>query len=162
MPDTNTALRQHLTDLLDWNDAHATFDRAVDDFPARLRGVTPTGLPHSGWQLLEHIRLAQDDILRFSRNHDGSYRKMKWPDDYWPSSAEPLSTKAWSESVHGYLADRKAFAVLVADPKQDLFTPFPWGKGQTLLREVLLVADHTAYHVGQMIYLRRLLGAWKE
>ena len=156
-------LRQQLKALLDGGQAHATFDQAVKDMPPKLQGVVPEGLPYSAWQLLEHIRLAQRDILDFSRNHDGSYRELKWPDGYWPKNPEPPDAHAWQKSVEQIVHDRKAFEKLLDSvDDQNLIKPFAWGKGQNLLREALLIADHEAYHVGELILLRRLLGAWKS
>lgn len=151
-------LRAHLLRLLDWQDAHATFDAAVQGIPAEFHGAVPPGLAHSAWQLLEHVRIAQRDILDFCR--DPAYVEPKWPDDYWPASAAPPSPSAWEESVEAFRSDREAVKQLVADPRLDLYAPIPWGSGQTYLREVLLVADHNAYHVGQLVLLRRLLGLW--
>ncbi len=152
------ALRRHLVKLLGWRDAHADFDAAVDGVPPDLRGVRPDGLPHSLWELLEHVRIAQRDILDFCRG-DG-YAELRWPDDYWPEHPEPPSAAAWDESVAACRADREAMRRLVADPGLDLFASLPHGSGQTYLREALLVADHTAYHVGQFVVVRRLLGNW--
>ncbi len=155
-------LRKELKALLDGGQAHAKFDEAVKGFPAKLRGVVPEGLPYSAWQILEHIRLAQRDILEFSSNTDGSYKSQKWPDDYWPKSAEPPREDAWEHSVAQVREDRKAFEKLLAGADDAaLVKPFAWGDGQTLLREALLIADHDAYHVGELIVVRRLLGAWK-
>lgn len=151
-------LREHLVRLLDWRDAHATFDQAVEGVPPELQGIRPDGLPYSLWELLEHVRLAQWDILDFCRNPE--YREMKWPDDYWPGEPAPSSEEAWAESIRQYRADREAVKALAADEGVDLFATIPRGNGQTFLREVLLVADHTAYHVGQMVLVRRLLGIW--
>jgi hypothetical protein len=156
------ALRAHVIDLLRGGHAHATFDDAVRDLPAKLRGKVPRGLPYSAWQLVEHMRLTQEDILQFSRNYDRSYESPEWPEGYWPSLAEPLDEDDWDASIKGFRADREAIEALVRDPAQDLFAPFPWGEGQTLLREALLVADHTSYHLGQLVVVRRLLGAWPE
>jgi hypothetical protein len=156
-------LRQQLKALLDGGQAHASFEQAVKDMPAKLQGVVPESLPYSAWQLLEHIRLAQRDILDFSRNDDGSYRELDWPDGYWPKDPEPPNAHAWQKSVEQIREDRKAFEKLidsVDDP--NLIKPFAWGKGQNLLREALLIADHEAYHVGELVLLRRLLGAWKS
>lgn len=152
------SLRKHLAALLSWQDAHVDFDAAVKGLPPRLRGVQPQGLPYSAWQLLEHLRLAQRDILEFCV--DPAYRAPKWPDDYWPKSAAPPTPKAWQQSVAGFRADRRSLEKLLADPTLDLFAKIPHGEGQTYLREFLLVADHSAFHVGQLIILRRLLGAW--
>lgn len=156
-------LREQLKTLLQGGQAHATLDQAAKDMPAKLQGTVPQGLPYSAWQLLEHIRIAQRDILDFSRNHDGSYREMKWPDDYWPKNPEPPSPDAWQKSVAEIRKDREAFQRLL-DSVDDfnLVKPFPWGKGQNLLREAFLIADHEAYHVGELILLRRVLGAWKK
>jgi hypothetical protein len=154
------ALREHLSKLLDWRDAHADFDAAVADLPPELRGKVPKGLPYSPWQLLEHLRLAQRDILDFCVA--ATYEKKHWPDDYWPKDPAPPTADAWDKSVAAFRADCKAFQKMIADPKVDLFAPAPHGKGQTYLREVLLAADHNAYHIGQLIYARRVLGAWEE
>jgi len=156
-------LRIQLKALLDGGQAHASFDQAVKNMPAKLQGVVPKGLPYSAWQLLEHIRLAQRDILDFSRNQDGSYRELKWPDEYWPQNPEPPNAQAWNKSIEQIRDDRKTFEKLIDsldDP--NLIEPFPWGKGQNILREALLIADHEAYHVGELVMLRRLLAAWKS
>jgi uncharacterized damage-inducible protein DinB len=157
------ALRKELLALLEGGQAHATFDDAVRGFPEPLRGVVPDGLPYSAWQILEHIRIAQRDILDFSRNSDGSYKELKWPDAYWPKSATPPSRDAWEQSIAQIQADRNAFEKLLEDADDAaLVTPFAWGDGQTLLREAMLLADHAAYHIGEIIVIRRLLGAWKK
>jgi hypothetical protein len=156
-------LRKELKKLLDGGQAHATFASAVKDMPARLRGVVPAGLPYSAWQIVEHIRIAQRDILDFSRNGDGSYQPRKWPDTYWPKSPEPPSEGAWEESIRKVGEDHEAFETLLnAASDKTLVEPFAWGDGQTLLREALLIADHDAYHTGEIIVVRRLLGAWKS
>lgn len=156
-------LRQQLKALLDGGQAHATFDQAVKGMPFELQGTVPPGLPYSAWQLLEHIRIAQRDILDFSRNHDGSYRERKWPDDYWPGSPEPPNEDAWQNSVAEIRKDREAFErFLDSVDDKNLVKPFAWGNGQNLLREAFLIADHEAYHVGELVLLRRLLGAWKK
>jgi uncharacterized damage-inducible protein DinB len=152
------ALRAHLRRLLEWEDAHAGFDRAVAGLPARRRGVTPEGWAHSAWQLLEHLRICQHDILDFCRNP--KYVEMAM-EDYWPRSAKPPSPQAWSGSVAAVRRDLAALKRLAADPKIDLFARIPHGSGQTYLRELLLVADHNAYHVGQLVALRRCLGSWR-
>jgi DinB superfamily len=156
------ALRTQLISLMDGGQAHATFDDAVKDFPANLRGAVPDGLPYSAWQLLEHIRIAQRDILNFSAPPTGGYHAMKWPDAYWPKESGPPSPEAWDCSVAQIHADREKFKALILKPGADLFKPFLWGTGQNLLREALLIADHAAYHIGEMIVLRRLLGAWHK
>jgi hypothetical protein len=152
-------LRKHLLDVLDGGHAHASFDNVIADFPAKLRGEVPKGLPHSGWMLLEHMRLAQWDILDFSRNP--KYKSMKWPQDYWPKTPAPPDAAAWEKSVKSFRDDLDAMKKLVNDPKTDLFAKIPWGEGQTTLREALLVADHNSHHLGQLIDVRRLLGIWK-
>ena len=157
--DLDAATRRELIAALEGGNAHARFEEVVADFPARLQGEKH-GLPYSAWQLLEHIRLAQNDILRFSTNYDGSYEEMKFPDDYWPKSAAPPNAGAWKKSVASVIADRKAMIKLIRDPHQNPSAPFPWGDGQNLLREAMLIVDHTAYHVGELLTLRRLLGIW--
>lgn len=152
-------LKAQLKALLDGGQAHAKLDDAVSDVPYTLQGKVPAGLPYSPWQLLEHIRIAQRDILDFSDNADGSYRPMKWPDDYWPRDAAPPDEGAWEKSVAAMREDRAAFEKLLKE--RDLVEPFSWGDGQNLLREALLIADHEAYHTGELIVARRLLGAWK-
>ena len=154
-------LRQELKKLLEGGQAHATFEHAVKAMPVKLRGVVPEGLPYSAWQIVEHIRIAQRDILDYCRNDDGSYKPRKWPQDYWPKQATPKAG-AWEKSIKGIRADRVALEKLLkVATDEELVKPFAWGDGQTLLREVLLEADHMAYHVGELIVLRRLLGAWK-
>jgi uncharacterized damage-inducible protein DinB len=152
------AFRDQLVRFLDWKEAHATFDAAVERVPPEYRGRQADGLPYSLWQLLEHLRIAQHDILDFCRNP--GYQEMTWPEDYWPWAATPPTPKAWDESVAAYRRDREAMQQLVADPTLDLFAMIPHGTGQTYLREALLVADHCTYHVGQMVAVRRLLGIW--
>jgi uncharacterized damage-inducible protein DinB len=153
------ALRQHVLDLLRGKNAHADFETVLADFPSRLRGAKPTGAAHTGWQLLEHMRIAQGDILKFSR--DAKHKSPAWPEGYWPKTEAPPSAAAWNNSLRSFRADLKAMAKLVADKKTDLFGKIPHGTGQTILREALLIADHNSYHLGQMVALRRLLGAWK-
>ncbi len=154
----NEELRTHLLKLLDWQDAHASFESAVRDLPPELRGQQPLGLPHSPWQLVEHLRFTQRDILDFCR--DSSYMEPKWPDEYWPASVAPPAREAWDGSIAGFRADLEAIKQLVQDPGTDLYAEILHGQGQTYLREVLLVADHNAYHVGQLTAVRRLLNAW--
>lgn len=158
MPDHDKSLRQHLIELLKGGSAHATFDAVVADIPAKLRGEKPSGYPHSLWMLLEHLRLAQRDILEFSCN--SKYKAPRWPDDYWPKGAAPPTAAAWNSSVKKFRADLKAMQNMVKDPKTDLFARIPWGEGQTILREVLLLGDHNSHHLAQMIDIRRLLGDW--
>lgn len=155
--DNNRALRRHLAQLLDWQDAHLDFDAVVGDWPAALRGVRPPGAAHTPWQFVEHMRICQWDILEFCRNPD--YREMKFS-EYWPPTEAPPSPDAWGKSLAAFRSDLEAMKKLVADPRTDLFACLPWGAGQTILREALLVADHNAYHLGQLLLLRRLQGAW--
>ncbi len=152
------ALRQHLLYLLEDGGAHAKFEDVMGDFPANLRGKKPANFPHTAWMLLEHMRIAQWDILEFSRN--ARYASPKWPEGYWPRTETPPSTAAWTKSIAGFRKDLKAMEALVSNPKTDLYAPISWGDGQTVLREALLIADHNAYHLGQLVTLRRLLGAW--
>jgi uncharacterized damage-inducible protein DinB len=155
---SDAAVRDHVARLLSWGDAHVGFDDAVAGVPAKVRGRRPSGL-HSPWQLLEHLRIAQHDILDFCRN--AKYKEMHWPDDYWPKAPAPPSAAAWNASIKQFRKDRKALQRIAANPKIDLAARIPHGTGQTYLRELLLTADHTAYHVGQLVLVRRLLGAWK-
>ena len=154
------ALRSHVLYLLTEGGAHAGFNDAVRALPPALRGKKVKGSPYSAWMLLEHMRLAQWDILEFSRNP--KHESPPWPSGYWPKSPAPPSASAWDKSVKAFQRDLRAMAALVRNPKTDLFAPLPWGDGQTLLREALLLADHNAYHVGELVLLRRLLGAWKK
>ena len=156
--ENDRALRDHLARLLGWRDAHADFEAAVEGVPAGLRGVRPAGMPHSPWELLEHLRLTQADILEFCRNL--SYREREWPREYWPDSPTPPDDSAWDRAADEFRADREALQSLALDPDVDLYARIPWGTGQTYLRELLLAADHTAYHVGQLVLVRRALGAW--
>jgi DinB superfamily len=155
---SDSALREHLVTLLSTSHAHVDFDAAVSNLKADLRGVRPEGCPHSPWELVEHLRIAQWDIVEFSRGPD--HASPEWPAGYWPPTPAPPDDGAWERSLAAFRADLQAMRERVADPASDLFTPFPWGDGQTLLREALLVADHNAYHVGQLVDVRRLLGAW--
>lgn len=153
------ALRQHLLYLLKGGGAHVGFDEVVADLPPALRGKKPAGLPHTPWMLLEHMRLAQWDILEFSRN--SKHVSPAWPKGYWPKSEAPSGAAEWNKSIRRFKQDLKAMQQLVNNPKTDLFSRIPWGDGQTMLREALLVADHNAYHLAQLVDARRLLGAWK-
>ena len=158
--DLETELKKQLKALLDGGQAHAKLDEAVTGIPHEAQGKVPEGLPYSPWQLLEHIRIAQQDILAFSDNADGTYKPMKWPDDYWPKSPVPPDAHAWDKSVAEMRKDRTAFEKLLKE--RDLIEPFPWGDGeQNLLREALLIADHESYHTGELIVTRRLLGVWQ-
>ena len=151
-------LREHLVALLTSGHAHATFEDAVKRLPPELRRKIPGGAEHSPWQVLEHLRLAQWDILEFSRNP--KHVSPEWPKGYWPEAPAPPGEHAWDESIEAFLRDRKALCDLVSDPTNDLLEKLPHGDGQTLLREALLAADHNAYHIGEMVLVRRLLGAW--
>lgn len=153
------ALREHLLYLLRGGGAHLNFEQAFAGLPAKLRGARPRGLPFTAWRLLEHMRIAQWDILEFSR--DSKHASPEFPEDYWPAGDAPPNAAAWERSINSFRGDRKAMEKLVADPKTDLNARIPHGTGQTILREALLVADHNAYHLGQVVMLRRLLGAWK-
>jgi hypothetical protein len=150
-------LRKHLIDLLDMKGAHVDFESAVRDFPAKLRGVKPAGAPHTAWQILEHMRLAQSDILEFSR--DANHVSPDFPEGYWPVSETPPGNAAWQQSIKQFGHDLSEMKKLISNPKGDLNTPIPHGEGQTLLREALLVADHNSYHLGQLVMLRKILGA---
>jgi hypothetical protein len=151
--------RDQLADALGWHEAHATFDDAVEGLSPDLRGRRPPGFPHSPWELVEHLRLAQHDLLDFCRNP--AYQAPSWPDGYWPQDAAPPGPRAWDESLRAYCDDRRAFQELVRNPAITLENRIPHGEGQTYLREVLLAIDHAAYHVGQLIAVRRALGAWQ-
>ncbi len=157
---TDRLLREQVIYLLDGGGAHAKFSDAVAGLPTELRRKKPGKLPHSAWMLLEHLRIAQWDILEFSRSP--KHISPEWPAGYWPETASPPNSRAWSESIRQFETDLKAMQDLVASPKTDLFARIPWGDDQTILREALLVADHNAYHVAQLIDVRRSLGAWKE
>ncbi len=154
----DTALRKHLVELLRAESAHVTFDDVIADWPAPLRGRKPEGVPYSPWQILEHMRIAQWDILEFSR--DPKHVSPDWPQGYWPESEAPASDQAWQASVEAFRRELREMETLVQNPAIDLFERIPHGQGQTILREALLVADHNAYHLGQLVVVRRLLGAW--
>ncbi len=158
--DNDESLRQHVLYLLSGGGAHAKFADVVKGLPPKLRGARPAKSPHTPWMLLEHLRIAQWDILEFSRN--ARHVSPQWPAGYWPKTEAPPNPTAWSKSVAQFRRDLKAMQKLVADPNTDLFARIPWGDGQTILREALLVADHNAYHLGQLVDLRRVLGAWKS
>lgn len=155
---TDKSLREHLFKLLTGSEAHADFDAAVKDLPAKLRGQRPKGAEHSPWELLEHLRIAQWDILEFAINPN--HRSPEFPEGYWPKSPAPASEAEWEHSVKAFKKDRKRLCDLVTTESTDLFARIPHGDGQTVLRQALLTADHNAYHVGQLILVRRLLGAW--
>ncbi len=154
------ALRKHLLELLEGGHAHLDFETAIADLPVELHGVRPQGLPHTPWRLLEHMRIAQWDILRFSI--DPHHVSPEFPSGYWPEGDAPPDAAAWDRAVAAFRADLKAMMDLVSEPATDLFAPITHGQGQTILREALLVADHNAYHLGQLVTVRRLLGAWSR
>ena len=153
------SLRAHVLYLLAGGGAHAKFDDVIKGLPPNLRGLKPDKFPHSAWMLLEHLRLAQWDILEFSRN--AKHLSPDWPTGYWPETEAPPTEAAWGKSLRKFRRDLNAMHDLVSNPKTDLFARIPWGDGQTILREALLLADHNAYHLGQLLDVRRLLGAWK-
>ncbi len=150
--------RAAIARLLDWEDAHAGFDKVVGGLSRKLQAQVPPGLPYSPWQLLEHLRLTQHDILDFCLNP--AYKELRWPDDYWPKDPSPPSAGAWDKSVARFRDDREALKQLALNPSIDLLAKVPAGEDQTYLRELLLVADHTAYHLGELVVVRRALGAW--
>ena len=153
---TDKALREQLLALISSGEAHADFDAAIGDWPVQLAGAKVANFPHTAWMLLEHMRIAQWDILEFSRNP--KHVSPKWPEGYWPTSEAPANEKAWATSVAEFKKDRRTMEQLVANSKGDLFAKFPWGDGQTLLREALLLADHNSYHLGQLVMLRKCMG----
>ena len=152
------AVRSHLVALLKGGNAHVSFADVLLDFPGDKRGSFAAGLPHTAWQLFEHCRIAQWDILEFSR--DSRHVSPDFPEGYWPSTPVPPDEAAWTKSVKAFEADLRAMISLVANPRTNLYAPLPWGSGQTVLREALLVADHNAYHLGQLVDLRRALKIW--
>lgn len=153
-------LREHLLWLLRGGQAHIGFEGAVADISAHFRGSVPANLPYSPWRILEHMRIAQWDILEFSRNPD--HVSPDFPDGYWPKGTTPPNETSWNASIDSFRFDAEELQELIMNPDQDLMAPFEWGDGQTLLREALLVADHNAYHIGQLIAVRRALGAWTD
>jgi uncharacterized damage-inducible protein DinB len=155
---SDKALRDHVAALIRWEDAHAGLDQIVDGVPADKWGAAAPGVPYTLWQLLEHLRLTQNDILEFCRNPE--YTERRWPEDYWPKESDQPTADAVVGSLAAYREDREALAALALDRKVDLFARIPHGTGQTYLRELLLVADHTSYHLGQMVVVRRALGIW--
>lgn len=153
------SLRDHLLNLLKGDGAHADFDSAVKDLPAGLRGKTPKGASHSPWEVLEHMRIAQWDILEFTRN--ARHVSPEFPGGYWPGAPTPPNEKAWDKSAGAFRSDLQAIVELIANESTDLLVPIPHAGGKTVLREAMLLADHNAYHLGELVLLRRLLGAWK-
>lgn len=157
--DNDKQLRQQLAKALDWHEAHADLSAATDKFPAELRGKVPQGFPHSAWQLLEHIRIALWDIYEFCRNPQ--HKSPEWPEGYWPKTPAPPNDAAWEHSIQAIHEDLEGMRTLITDAKHDLFAPLGGGSGQTLFREALLIADHNAYHLGQLVLVRKALDAWK-
>jgi DinB superfamily len=153
-------LRDSLGHALDWHEAHVDWKKTVQGIPAKDLGRRPKGAKHSPWELLEHMRIATWDILEFSRNP--KHVSPDWPQGYWPSGPEPPNAAAWQKSLKALEHDLDEMRKLVNDPQTDLLAPIPGGSGQTILREVLLIADHNAYHLGQLVLVRRLLGCWPE
>ena len=156
----NSSLQQHVINLLNFEGAHVGFDQSVRGLGAELRCKKIMGFPHTAWQLLEHMRIAQWDILEFSRN--SKHVSPKWPDGYWPQSSAPADEEAWKKSIAAFRRDLEEVKKLVSQgDEQQLCARIPHGDGQTLLREALLVADHNSYHLGQLVMLRKMFGAWK-
>jgi hypothetical protein len=155
-PSTDNALREHLLKLLSGGEAHVDFDAAVGDWPVQLAGARVANFPHTAWMLLEHMRIAQWDILEFSRNP--KHKSPPWPEGYWPESEAPANEKEWANSVAEFKRDLKSMENLVSNSKNNLYAKLPWGDGQTLLREALLLADHNSYHLGQLVMLRKCMG----
>lgn len=153
-------LIKQLLALLQGGQAHVDLDAALKDFPVEARGMVPSNVPYSAWQLIEHLRITQQDILNFSSPPTGGYHAIQWPEAYWPKSPEPPSAVSWEQTIAAIHEDRQRFETLLMKPGVDLYRPFLWGEGQNLLREALLIADHNAYHLGELVLLRRLLGVW--
>lgn len=153
-------LRDHLLELLEAGGAHTGFEDAIAGLPPKLRSAKPQGQPHTPWRILEHMRLAQHDIVEFTVNP--RYESPPFPEGYWPQTDGPSTAADWTTAVRAFRADLKRMVKLVGDPKTDLLTPLPHGTGQTVARETMLLADHNAYHIGQLILIRRLLGAWSQ
>ncbi len=158
--DSQKSLRDHVLYLLRGGGAHLSFDKAIEGIPPHLRGAKCDPVPHTPWRLLEHLRIAQWDILQFTL--DPGHQSPDWPDGYWPDGDTPPDDAAWDRVVAAYRTDNEAMQALVADPTTDLLAPLPHGDGQTVLREALLAADHAAYHLGQLLVVRRLLGCWED
>lgn len=156
--ETNEAVRAIVASSLDWDQAHATFNAAVANLAPDLRGRRPDNFPHSAWELVEHIRIAQEDLADFMERAD--YHQVKWPDEYWPTNPAPPSEAAWDESIAAVRRDCAHIKEIAMRPSIDLTSAIPWGEGRTYLRTILVAVDHTAYHVGQIIAVRKLLGAW--
>jgi uncharacterized damage-inducible protein DinB len=158
--DQNQIIRDHLLSLLQGGNAHAKFDDIVKDFPMSEINTRVTNVPYSSWQLLEHIRRTQHDILDFIIN--SNYKELEWPKDYWPSNDKKAIEKDWKQSIEMFNTDSKELEKIVKNPKTDLYAKIPHGDGQTILREILLVADHNAYHMGELVMLQRVMGIWDK
>lgn len=158
-PDQRKKLINELVSLIEGGNAHVTFDEAVAGIPAHLRTVIPDNLPYSIWQLVEHVRIAQKDIVDFSVSRD--YKTLVWPDDYWAKPTEQVDDNEWNSAIDEIRRDQKRFLELLHDEENDLFSPLPWGSGQNLLREAMLIADHNSYHIAEIVVARRLLNCWK-
>ncbi len=156
----NPELIKQLLALVKGGQAHVDFDAAIKDFPVEHYGTVPVNLPYSAWQILEHLRITQRDILNFSAPPTGGYQHIAWPDAYWPKACAPPMPDSWNNTIATIRADQKLFEALLTKPDVDLYKPFRWGDGQNLLREALLIADHNAYHLGELIVIRRLLNIW--
>ena len=154
------SVRQELSAFLRGGQAHAGLDAAVKEMPASLLDKKPAGSPHNAWQMLEHIRITLHDLLEFCTNP--KYEALQWPEGYWPKEESPKSAAAWDHCVAAIHKELKALDKLIQDPKTDLTAKIPWGEKQNILREILLAGDHTSYHLGQLILLRKELGAWKD
>jgi uncharacterized damage-inducible protein DinB len=152
------ALREQLGKVLDWREAHADWKQALAGLDPAHRGLRPAGSPHSVWDLLEHVRLAQRDIIDFAL--DPKHVSPDWPSGYWPKSLAPADDAEWEKSVREFFHDLQEMEKLVSNPRTDLFEPIPHGTGQTFLRQILLLIDHNSYHLGQLVLVRRLLSAW--
>jgi len=157
--DQRKKLINELTDLIKGGNAHVTPEEALAGIPANLRAVIPDNLPYSIWQLLEHIRIAQKDIVDFSISKD--YKTLIWPDEYWPEHTDHVSDEQWDDSLKEIQDDQQRFFQLLQNEENDLFSPLPWGSGQNIVREAMLIADHNSYHTAEIVVARRLLGIWK-
>ena len=160
MKDPNAVMREQLVELLKGKGAHLSFDEAIAGLPEKMRAVTPPGVPHTVWRLVEHMRIAQWDILQFSK--DGRHKSPKWPEGYWPDGDGPRDARQWNKTVKQFNADLKEMMRMVENKKIDLLAPIPGGQGQTVFREAILVADHNSYHIGQIVIVRRMLGVWED
>jgi len=155
-----STLIENIVDLIEKGNAHVSLDDALENIPFALLGEKPGSLPYSIWQIVEHIRIAQWDILEFSRN--AKHISPQWPDGYWPKEPVPKSKDAWNKCIEQIDADRKSFIELIKNAGDNLYEPFDYGTGQSLLKEALVLADHNSYHTGEIIIIRRLLNAWNK